>query len=135
MVDAAKSANVDHFIRTMPNGYEMVINAEGENVSLGQKQLLTIARAMVANPKILILDEATSSVDTRLEKLIQTAMDTMMKGKTSFIIAHRLSTIRSADLILVLNKGRIVEQGTHETLLASKGFYSELYNSQFAEEE
>ncbi|MGO2629103.1 MAG: ABC transporter ATP-binding protein [Enterococcus italicus] len=135
VVDAAKSANVDHFIRTMPNGYEMVINAEGENVSLGQKQLLTIARAMVANPKILILDEATSSVDTRLEKLIQTAMDTMMKGKTSFIIAHRLSTIRSADLILVLNKGRIVEQGTHETLLASKGFYSELYNSQFAEEE
>lgn len=135
VVDAAKSANVDHFIRTMPNGYEMMINAEGENVSLGQKQLLTIARAMVANPKILILDEATSSVDTRLEKLIQTAMDTMMKGKTSFIIAHRLSTIRSADLILVLNKGRIVEQGTHETLLASKGFYSELYNSQFAEEE
>jgi len=135
VVDAAKSANVDHFIRTMPNGYEMVINAEGENVSLGQKQLLTIARAMVANPKILILDEATSSVDTRLEKLIQTAMDTMMKGKTSFIIAHRLSTIRSADLILVLNKGRIVEQGTHETLLASKGFYSKLYNSQFAEEE
>ncbi|MGX7232495.1 ABC transporter ATP-binding protein [Enterococcus italicus] len=134
VVDAAKSANVDHFIRTMPNGYEMVINAEGENVSLGQKQLLTIARAMVANPKILILDEATSSVDTRLEKLIQTAMDTMMKGKTSFIIAHRLSTIRSADLILVLNKGRIVEQGTHETLLASKGFYSKLYNSQFAEE-
>lgn len=135
VVDAAKSANVDHFIRTMPNGYEMVINTEGENVSLGQKQLLTIARAMVANPKILILDEATSSVDTRLEKLIQTAMDTMMKGKTSFIIAHRLSTIRSADLILVLNKGRIVEQGTHETLLASKGFYSELYNSQFAEGE
>ncbi len=134
VVDAAKSANVDHFIRTMPNGYEMVINAEGENVSLGQKQLLTIARAMVANPKILILDEATSSVDTRLEKLIQTAMGTMMKGKTSFIIAHRLSTIRSADLILVLNKGRIVEQGTHETLLASKGFYSKLYNSQFAEE-
>jgi ATP-binding cassette subfamily B multidrug efflux pump len=135
VVDAAKAANVDHFIRTMPNGYEMVINAEGENVSLGQKQLLTIARAILANPKILILDEATSSVDTRIEQLIQKAMETMMQGRTSFIIAHRLSTIRSADLILVLNKGRIVEQGTHETLLAKNGFYSELYNSQFAEDQ
>ncbi|MFD2728829.1 ABC transporter ATP-binding protein [Enterococcus camelliae] len=135
VVDAAKAANVDHFIRTMPNGYEMVINAEGENVSLGQKQLLTIARAILANPKILILDEATSSVDTRIEQLIQKAMETMMQGRTSFIIAHRLSTIRSADLILVLNKGQIVEQGTHETLLAKNGFYSELYNSQFAEDQ
>lgn len=135
VVDAAKAANVDHFIRTMPNSYEMVINAEGENVSLGQKQLLTIARAILANPKILILDEATSSVDTRLEQLIQKAMEKVMKGRTSFVIAHRLSTIREADLILVLNQGSIVEQGTHDSLLAEGGFYSQLYNSQFAEEE
>lgn len=134
IVDAAKAANVDHFIRTMPNGYEMVINAEGENVSLGQKQLLTIARAILADPKILILDEATSSVDTRLEQLIQKAMEKIMTGRTSFVIAHRLSTIREADLILVLDQGSIVEQGTHESLLASGGFYSKLYNSQFAEE-
>lgn len=134
IVDAAKAANVDHFIRTMPNGYEMVINAEGENVSLGQKQLLTIARAILADPKILILDEATSSVDTRLEQLIQRAMEKIMTGRTSFVIAHRLSTIREADLILVLDQGSIVEQGTHESLLAKGGFYSNLYNSQFAEE-
>lgn len=135
VVDAAKAANVDHFIRTMPNSYEMVINAEGENISLGQKQLLTIARAILANPKILILDEATSSVDTRLEQLIQKAMEKVMQGRTSFVIAHRLSTIREADLILVLNQGAIVEQGTHDSLLAEGGFYSQLYNSQFAEEE
>lgn len=134
VVDAAKTANVDHFIRTMPDGYDMEINAEGDNVSLGQKQLLTIARAVVSDPKILILDEATSSVDTRLEALIQKAMDRVMKGRTSFVIAHRLSTIRDADLILVMKQGAILEQGTHESLLASGGFYSQLYQSQFAEE-
>lgn len=134
VVDAAKTANVDHFIRTMPDGYEMAINAEGDNVSLGQKQLLTIARAIVSDPKILILDEATSSVDTRLEGLIQKAMERVMQGRTSFVIAHRLSTIRDADLILVMNQGQIIEQGTHESLLAQGGFYEKLYNSQFAEE-
>lgn len=134
VVDAAKTANVDHFIRTMPDGYEMAINSEGDNVSLGQKQLLTIARAVISDPKILILDEATSSVDTRLEALIQKAMDRVMKGRTSFVIAHRLSTIRDADLILVMNQGAILEQGTHESLLAQGGFYSRLYQSQFAEE-
>lgn len=134
VVDAAKMANVNHFIRTMPGGYEMMINSEGENVSLGQKQLLTIARAIISDPKILILDEATSSVDTRLEALIQKAMDTVMKGRTSFVIAHRLSTIRDADLILVMNQGSIIEKGTHESLLAQGGFYEKLYNSQFAEE-
>lgn len=134
VVDAAKTANVDHFIRTMPDGYEMAINSEGDNVSLGQKQLLTIARAVVSNPKILILDEATSSVDTRLEALIQKAMDRVMKGRTSFVIAHRLSTIRDADLILVMDQGQIIEKGTHESLLAQGGFYEKLYNSQFAEE-
>lgn len=134
VVDAARTANVDHFIRTMPGGYEMVINEEGDNISLGQKQLLTIARAVISNPKILILDEATSSVDTRLEGLIQTAMEKVMEGRTSFVIAHRLSTIREADLILVMNQGQIIEQGTHESLLAKKGFYEKLYNSQFAEE-
>lgn len=134
VVDAAKTANVDHFIRTMPNGYEMTINAEGNNVSLGQKQLLTIARAVISNPKILILDEATSSVDTRLEALIQRAMDKVMEGRTSFVIAHRLSTIRDADLILVMNHGNIIEKGNHETLLAQGGFYSKLYQSQFAED-
>ena len=134
VVDAAKTANVDHFIRTMPNGYEMAINEEGDNISLGQKQLLTIARAVISDPKILILDEATSSVDTRLEGLIQKAMEKVMEGRTSFVIAHRLSTIREADLILVMDQGQIIEQGTHESLLAKKGFYEKLYNSQFAED-
>ena len=134
VVDAAKTANVDHFIRTMPEGYEMFINSEGDNISLGQKQLMTIARAVISNPKILILDEATSSVDTRLEALIQKAMDKVMEGRTSFVIAHRLSTIRDADLILVMDKGSIIEQGNHETLLAQGGFYANLYNSQFSEE-
>ena len=134
VVDAAKLANVDHFIRTMPDGYNMLINEEGENVSLGQKQLLTIARAVISDPKILILDEATSSVDTRLEGLIQKAMDKVMEGRTSFVIAHRLSTIREADMILVMDQGQIIEQGTHESLLAEKGFYEKLYNSQFQEE-
>lgn len=134
VVDAAKTSNVDHFIRTMPDGYDMKINSEGDNVSLGQKQLLTIARAVISEPKILILDEATSSVDTRLEAMIQTAMDRVMLGRTSFVIAHRLSTIRNADLILVMNQGEIIEQGTHETLLAQGGFYEKLYNSQFAED-
>ncbi|WP_312543016.1 ABC transporter ATP-binding protein [Enterococcus sp.] len=134
VVDAAKTANVDHFIRTMPDGYEMFINSEGDNVSLGQKQLLTIARAVISDPKILILDEATSSVDTRLEALIQKAMDKVMEGRTSFVIAHRLSTIREADLILVMDQGSIIEKGNHETLLAAGGFYSQLYQSQFSEE-
>lgn len=134
VVDAAKTANVDHFIRTMPDGYEMIINSEGDNVSLGQKQLLTIARAVISDPKILILDEATSSVDTRLEALIQKAMDKVMEGRTSFVIAHRLSTIREADLILVMDQGAIIEKGNHETLLAAGGFYSQLYQSQFSEE-
>lgn len=130
---AAKVAQADHFITTLPEGYNMVLNEEASNVSQGQKQLLTIARAVLANPKILILDEATSSVDTRTESLIQKAMDNLMKGRTSFIIAHRLSTIRNADLILVMNNGDIIEQGNHEELLAQKGFYANLYNSQFAE--
>ena len=134
VVDAAKTANVDHFIRTMPEGYEMFINSEGDNISLGQKQLMTIARAVISNPKILILDEATSSVDTRLEALIQKAMDKVLEGRTSFVIAHRLSTIRDADLILVMDKGSIIEQGNHQTLLAKGGFYADLYNSQFSEE-
>lgn len=134
VVDAAKTANVDHFIRTMPEGYDMFINSEGDNVSLGQKQLMTIARAVISDPKILILDEATSSVDTRLEALIQKAMDKVMEGRTSFVIAHRLSTIRDADLILVMDQGSIIEQGNHETLLAKGGFYANLYNSQFSEE-
>lgn len=132
IVEAAKAANVDHFIRTLPGGYNMEMNQESSNVSLGQKQLLTIARALLADPKILILDEATSSVDTRLELLIQKAMEKLMHGRTSFVIAHRLSTIQDADKILVLNDGQIVEQGNHESLLAAKGFYYDLYNSQFA---
>lgn len=134
VVDAAKTANVNHFIRTMPDGYDMMINSEGDNVSLGQKQLLTIARAVISDPKILILDEATSSVDTRLEALIQKAMDKVMENRTSFVIAHRLSTIRDADLILVMDKGSIIEQGNHLELLAKDGFYANLYNSQFSEE-
>jgi len=131
VIKAAKAAHVHHFISTLPDGYNMVLNEDASNVSQGQKQLLTIARAILADPKILILDEATSSVDTRTELLIQKAMDTLMKGRTCFIIAHRLSTIRDADLILVMNEGDIVEQGTHEELLAKGGFYANLYNSQF----
>lgn len=135
IVQAAKLANVDHFIRTLPGGYEMEMNEESSNISLGQKQLLTIARALLSDPKILILDEATSSVDTRLEQLIQKAMNTLMEGRTSFVIAHRLSTIQGADRILVMDQGRIIEQGNHEALLAQEGFYYNLYNSQFAQEE
>ncbi|HUW10366.1 MAG TPA: ABC transporter ATP-binding protein [Anaerolineae bacterium] len=131
VVTAAKAARVDHFVRTLPDGYNMVLNEEASNVSQGQKQLLTIARAVLADPAILILDEATSSVDTRTELLIQEAMYELMKERTSFVIAHRLSTIRSADLILVMNEGDIVEQGTQEELLAAGGFYADLYNSQF----
>jgi ATP-binding cassette subfamily B multidrug efflux pump len=131
VINAAKAARVDHFVRTLPEGYNMVLNEETTNISQGQMQLMTIARAILADPKILILDEATSSVDTHTEVLIQRAMDTLMKGRTSFIIAHRLSTIRDADWILVMNNGDIVEQGKHTKLLAKKGFYAELYNSQF----
>ena len=130
--EAAKAAHVDHFIRTLPGGYDMVLNEDATNVSQGQKQLLTIARAMLSDRSVLILDEATSSVDTRTEQLIQNAMDQLMKGRTSFVIAHRLSTIRNADRILVLNHGDIVEQGTHQELLARNGFYADLYNSQFS---
>lgn len=135
VVKAAKAAHVDHFVHTLPGGYNMVLNEEASNVSQGQKQLITIARAILADPKILILDEATSSVDTRTEVLIQRAMDNLMKGRTSFIIAHRLSTIRDADLILVMDHGDIVEQGTHKELLAKGGFYANLYNSQFEDKE
>ncbi len=131
VIKAAKTAYVDHFIRTLPQGYQMVLDEETSNISQGQKQLLTIARAILSNPRILILDEATSSVDTRTEVLIQKAMDNLMQNRTSFIIAHRLSTIRNADLILVMNNGDIVEQGSHEALLAKNGFYAEIYNSQF----
>lgn len=131
VIAASKAAHVDHFIRTLPGGYDMELNEEASNVSQGQKQLLTIARAILANNKILILDEATSSVDTRTEIQIQKAMDNLMKGRTSFVIAHRLSTIKDADLILVLKDGDIIEQGNHEELIAKNGFYAELYNSQF----
>ncbi len=133
VIRAAKAAHVHHFIKTLPKGYNSVLNEESSNVSAGQKQLLTIARVILTNPKILILDEATSSIDTRTEIQIQNAMDNLMKGRTSFIIAHRLSTIKNADLILVMNHGDIVEQGTHEELLAKGEFYSDLYNSQFDE--
>ena len=129
---AAKAAQVDHFVRTLPHGYDTVLNEEGTNVSQGQKQLLTIARTIISNPKIMILDEATSSVDTRTEILIQKAMNKLTEGRTSFIIAHRLSTIRDADIILVMRDGDIVETGNHQELLARGGFYAELYNSQFA---
>jgi len=128
---AAKAAHVDSFIHTLPDGYDLVLNEEQTNISQGQKQLITIARAILADPKVLILDEATSSVDTRTEALIQLAMKNLMKDRTSFVIAHRLSTIRDADLILVMNEGDIVEQGTHKELLARGGFYAELYTSQF----
>ena len=129
---AARAAQVDHFVRTLPHGYDTVLNEEGTNVSQGQKQLLTIARTIISNPKIMILDEATSSVDTRTEILIQKAMNKLTEGRTSFIIAHRLSTIRDADIILVMRDGDIVETGNHQELLARGGFYAELYNSQFA---
>jgi ATP-binding cassette subfamily B protein len=132
VVRAAKAANADHFIRTLPDGYDTVLNEEASNISQGQKQLLTIARAILADPAILILDEATSSVDTRTEIHIQRAMSELMNGRTSFVIAHRLSTIRDADLILVMKEGSVIEQGTHENLLAQGGFYAELYESQFS---
>lgn len=134
VIAAAKAAHCDEFIRTLPGGYHMVINEESSNLSQGQKQLLTIARTILADPKILILDEATSSIDTRTEVFIQRAMDKLMKNRTSFVIAHRLSTIRDADMILVMKDGDIIEQGNHETLLEKKGFYSDLYHSQFAEQ-
>jgi ATP-binding cassette, subfamily B, multidrug efflux pump len=133
VVAAAKAAHADHFIRTLPGGYEMELNEDASNISQGQKQLLTIARAILADNRILILDEATSSVDTRTEELIQSAMDNLMKGRTSFVIAHRLSTIKNADIILVMKDGDIIEQGSHEELLEQGGFYADLYNSQFAE--
>lgn len=135
VIEAAKAAHIHHFIKTLPNSYNMVLNEETSNISAGQKQLLTIARVILANPKILILDEATSSIDTRTEIQIQSAMDNLMKGRTTFIIAHRLSTIKNADLILVMQHGDIVEQGTHEELLAKNGAYANLYNSQFEETE
>ena len=134
VVKAAKLAHADHFIKTLADGYNMEINEEADNISQGQKQLLTIARAILSDPKILILDEATSSVDTRTEVLIQQAMENLMEGRTSFIIAHRLSTIKNADVILVMKDGDIIEQGNHEELLKLNGFYSELYSSQFEEE-
>jgi ATP-binding cassette subfamily B multidrug efflux pump len=133
LLEATRAANVDHFVRTLPDGYDTILDDDASNMSQGEKQLLTIARAFLADPEILILDEATSSVDTRTEVLIQKAMRLLMKNRTSFVIAHRLSTIRDADIILVMNHGRIVEQGTHEELLAAKGFYYDLYESQFSE--
>lgn len=135
VIAAAKAAHAHHFIMSQPGGYQMVLNEETSNISQGQKQLLTIARAILADNKILILDEATSSVDTRTEEQIQAAMDNLMRGRTSFVIAHRLSTIRDADLILVMKDGDIIEQGTHESLLAANGFYANLYNSQFEKAE
>jgi ATP-binding cassette subfamily B multidrug efflux pump len=134
IIEAAQAAHADHFIRTLPEGYETELNEEASNISQGQKQLLTIARAILANPSILILDEATSSVDTRTEIFIQKAMNRLMENRTSFVIAHRLSTIKDADLILVMNKGTVIEQGTHDELLRQNGFYADLYNSQFADE-
>ena len=133
VIAAAKAAHADSFIRQLPDGYQMELNEDASNVSQGQKQLLTIARAILADNQVMILDEATSSVDTRTETLIQKAMDHLMEGRTSFVIAHRLSTIRNADLILVMKDGDIIEQGTHEELLAKNGFYADLYQSQFAQ--
>ena len=133
VIAAAKAANADFFIQQLPQGYDTYLNDAGQSLSQGQRQLLTIARAILADRRMLILDEATSSVDTRTEERIQMAMDNLMEGRTSFVIAHRLSTIRNADLILVLREGDIVEQGTHDELLAKGGAYAELYNSQFAE--
>ena len=132
VVEAAKAARVDHYIRTLPEGYDTILNEEASNISQGQKQLLTIARVILADPAILILDEATSNVDTRTEIQIQKAMNALMEGRTSFVIAHRLSTIRDADIILVMNNGRIIETGNHKQLLEQGGFYADLYNSQFA---
>ena len=129
---AAKAANIDHFIRSQPKGYDTPVNEDAENISQGEKQLLTIARAILSDAPVMILDEATSSVDTRTEMLIQKAMGNLMQGRTSFIIAHRLSTIKDADMILVMNHGDIIEQGTHSQLLAAGGFYADLYNSQYA---
>lgn len=131
VIRAAKAAYANHFIETLPGGYQMELNEDASNVSQGQKQLLTIARAILANNPVLILDEATSSVDTRTEHQIQKAMDNLMKGRTSFIIAHRLSTIKDADLILVMKDGDIIEQGNHEELLEKQGFYADLYNAQW----
>ena len=131
IVRAAKIAHADHFIKTLPDGYETVLNEDASNISQGQRQLLTIARALLANPKILILDEATSSVDTRTEQYIQNGMIELMRGRTSFVIAHRLSTIRDASTILVMNEGEVIEQGNHKALMAQNGFYADLYNSQF----
>ena len=131
VIAAAKAAHAHNFIKTLPGGYQMVLNEETSNISQGQKQLLTIARAILADNKILILDEATSSVDTRTEVRIQKAMDNLMRGRTSFVIAHRLSTIRDADRILVMKDGNIIEQGSHEELMEKQGFYADLYNSQF----
>jgi len=133
IIEAARAAHVDHFVRTLPDGYDTVLDDDATSVSQGEKQLLTIARAFLADRPILILDEATSSVDTRTEVLIQRAMSKLMRGRTSFVIAHRLSTIRDANTILVMDHGHIVEQGTHESLLAKRGFYFDLYDSQFAE--
>ena len=133
VIAAAKAAHADSFIRQLPDGYQMELNEDASNVSQGQKQLLTIARAILADNRVMILDEATSSVDTRTEIRIQKAMDHLMEGRTSFIIAHRLSTIRNADLILVMKDGDIIEQGSHDELLAQNGFYADLYRSQFAQ--
>jgi len=128
---AAVAARADHFIETLPEGYDFKLTEDGANISQGQRQLITIARAIVSKPKIMILDEATSSVDTRTEQAIQDALDDIMKNKTSFVIAHRLSTIKNAKVIIVMNHGKIIETGTHEELLAKNGFYAEMYNSQF----
>jgi ATP-binding cassette subfamily B protein len=133
IIAAAQAAHVDHFVRTLTDGYDTVLNDDASNISAGERQLLTIARAFLADPEVLILDEATSSVDTRTEVLIQKAMAELMKGRTSFVIAHRLSTIRDADTIIVMNHGRIIETGTHHALLAAGGFYADLYNSQFVD--
>ena len=134
VVEAAKAAHADHFIRTLTDGYDTVLNEDASNISQGQKQLLTIARAILADPAILILDEATSSVDTRTEVFIQNAMNRLMEGRTSFVIAHRLSTIKDADIILVMKDGNVIESGSHDNLIEQKGFYEDLYNSQFGEE-